>query len=97
MRNLYLVVALVLLSLLTPVYSMEDADARRAILQLRNQIKELQERLDKVTSEVNQMKSIEKNVPAQKNEPETTRSSEYLELRDEINAINRMLFKLMEK
>ena len=99
MKNLWLFVALTLSFIISPVCAapFEDADARTEILRIRSQVKELRERLDKLSSELDRLKSVEKNVSAKKSEPESLRSSEYLELRDEINAINRTLFRLVDK
>jgi len=89
----------------TSIYANEDADARRAILKLREQIKELNSRLDlieeenkKIKAENEKIKFENKTIQTNLDDRRVTRDNPgYQELRDEINSINRMLFKLMNK
>lgn len=87
----------------------EDNDARRAILDLRQKIndndvklesmiRDLNARLDSIESENKKLKAENEKIRSDlDNKRLAVDSLGYQELRDEINAINRLLFQIMSK
>lgn len=98
------------------LHAFEDYEARKAILDLRQRVKEIESklnsddksikvlikelstRLDLMESENKKLKSENEKLRSNFNNGRLARdSSEYQELRDEINSINRLLSQIMSK
>jgi regulator of replication initiation timing len=93
----------------TSIHAFEDNEARRAILDLRQQIKEsdlklvsilnnINAKLDAIESENKKLKAENEKISADLDLRRPARDdTEYQELRDEINSINRLLLQIMGK